>query len=141
MQYFKFFEAHQNHIDAIGQVSHLFYLHYLENCRHDFISEKLDFDIVAHQLEGTLLMLSNFSMEFYRQLKKGDRFIVTCNLLSDPEERPSIHLQQGIILNGKTMATAIFSYTCMPRTGGHPFLTKHLLKLSALAPRLSPQGQ
>ncbi|RFZ90271.1 thioesterase [Mucilaginibacter conchicola] len=131
MEYQKIYTAKDEHIDVQGIMDGLYYPFYLEWCRHDFIRDVLGFDLYAEAEKGIYMVLSSYSLHFIRSLKKGDEFIVTCEVFKDKGGSPKLHFKQTILLNKKIVTKAVFSGTCIPAAGGRPYLPEsvaHLLK-------------
>ena len=122
MEFLKEYTVKDEHIDAQQIMDGLFYPFYMEYCRHDYIREVLGFDVMEEAEKGTLMVLSGYRIAFIRSLKKSDRFKVSCSLLSDSNRLSRIHFKQEIIMNNKIMTRAVFTGTCVPATGGRPFL-------------------
>lgn len=122
MEYSKKYTVKDEHIDVQNIVDGLYYPFYMEYCRHDFIREVLGFDFEEEAKKGIYMVLSQYKISFLRSLKKGDNFSVTCTLFKDKSNQPKLHFKQSIILNGKVMTKAIFTGTCVPATGGRPYL-------------------
>lgn len=114
----------------------LYYPFYMEYCRHDYIREVLGFDFEEEAENGIYMVLSGYKINFLRSLKKDDEFTVTCTLFADPAGLPRLHFKQAIILNGKVMTKAVFTGTCVPATGGRPYLPDSIKGLIADAPKL-----
>jgi acyl-CoA thioester hydrolase len=104
----------------------------MEYCRHDYIREVLGFDFVAEanngvNNNGVNMVLSKYSLQFVRSLKKGDQFLVTCSPMRDASNNSVLHFKQTILLNNKIVTKAVFSGTCVRSSGGRPFLPDNLL--------------
>jgi len=136
MEYSKIYTVKEEHIDVQGIMDGLYYPFYMEYCRHDFIREVLGFDFEEQAKNGVFMVLSQYKINFLRSLKKGDEFSVTCTLFTDKDKLPRLHFKQSILLNGKVMTKAIFTGTCVPATGGRPYLPADLLEKFADAPVL-----
>lgn len=136
MEYSKTYTVKEEHIDVQGIMDGLYYPFYMEYCRHDFIREVLDFDFEEQAKNGVYMVLSQYKINFLRSLKKGDEFSVTCALFTDKDNLPRLHFKQSILLNGKIMTKAIFTGTCIPATGGRPYLPANLLEKFENAPQL-----
>lgn len=136
MEYSKTYTVKEEHIDVQGIVDGLYYPFYMEYCRHDYIREVLGFDFEDEAKNGVYMVLSNYKIHFLRSLKKGDEFSVTCTLFADPAGQPKLHFKQSIMLNGKVMTKAVFTGTCVPATGGRPYLPASVVALVADAPKL-----
>jgi acyl-CoA thioester hydrolase len=136
MEYSKNYVAKEEHIDVQEIMDGLYYPFYMEYCRHDYIREVLGFDFETEAKNGVFMVLSNYSISFLRSLKKGDNFTVTCTLYADKAGLPKLHFKQSIILNGKVMTKATFTGTCVPATGGRPFLPPAILEKTKDAPLL-----
>jgi acyl-CoA thioester hydrolase len=136
MEYSKTFVTKDEHIDVQDIMDGLYYPFYMEQCRHDFIREVLGFDFEAEARNGVYMVLSNYSISFIRSLKRGDEFTVTCALYADPAGLPKLHFKQSILLNKKIMTRAIFSGTCIPASGGRPYLPASVLEKTKNAPLL-----
>src|ERR1700748_2431139 len=128
MEYSKNYVVKDEHIDVQGIVDGLYYPFYMEYCRHDFIREVLGFDFETEARNGVNMVLSRYTLQFVRSLKKGDSFSVTCQLLADKDNKPVLHFRQTIILNGKVVTKAVVSGTCVKATGGRPYLPEGLLE-------------
>lgn len=127
MEYSKTYIAKDEHIDVQEIMDGLYYPFYMEYCRHDFIREVLGFDFETEARNGIYMVLSNYSISFLRSLKKGDEFTVTCAVYADKAGLPKLHFKQAILLNKKVMTKAIFTGTCIPATGGRPYLPESVL--------------
>ncbi|KLT67787.1 MULTISPECIES: acyl-CoA thioesterase [unclassified Flavobacterium] len=126
MEYSKNYTAAGEHIDVQGIMDGLYYPFYMEECRHAYIKEVLGFDFVQQAENGVFMVLSEYSIKFIRSLKKDDNFDVTCAVFTDPSGLPKLHFKQSILKNGKIMASALFTGTCIPATGGRPYLPEEL---------------
>lgn len=134
MEYSKTYTAKDEHIDVQNIMDGLYYPFYMEDCRHAYIKDELGFDFVAEAHNGVNMVLSKYTLQFVRSLKKGDTFIVTCSPMLDPSNRSVLHFRQTILLNNKVVTKAVFSGTCVKSTGGRPFLPENLLEKLAGAP-------
>lgn len=140
MEYSKTYVANDEHIDVQDIMDGLYYPFYMEHCRHDFIREVLGFDFETEARNGVFMVLSNYSISFIRSLKKGNEFTVTCTLYADQSGLPKLHFKQSILLNKKVMTRAVFSGTCIPASGGRPYLPDSVLEKIKDAPKLdAPQ--
>lgn len=128
MEYSKNYTADDQHIDVQGIMDGLYYPFYMEYCRHDYIREVLGFDFVEQAGKGINMVLSQYNIKFIRSLKKNDNFDVTCSVFTDAQGLPRLHFKQSIIKDGKIMATAVFTGTCVAATGGRPYLPEEMLK-------------
>ncbi|WES98737.1 hypothetical protein P2W68_03790 [Chryseobacterium arthrosphaerae] len=81
------------------------------------------------------MILSNYSITFLRSLKKGDVFQVSCSLFADEKGLPRLHFKPKIILNGKLITRAVFTGTCIPSSGGSPYLPTHVQDMLADLPK------
>ncbi|SFE79872.1 acyl-CoA thioester hydrolase [Chitinophaga sp. CF118] len=136
MGYVKEYTVKEEHIDVQGIMDGLFYPFYMEYCRHEFIKDVLGFSLEEEAKRGVNMVLSQYTIQFIRSLKKDDTFTVTCELFSDKSEKPQIHFEQKIILNGKIVTKAVFTGTCVPATGGRPFLPDSIKEKMKTAPVL-----
>jgi len=139
MEYSKIYKVKPEHIDAQQIMDGLYYPFYMEDCRHAFIKDVLGFDLIHEAENGTLMVLSQYTIKFVRSLKENDEFKVTCSIMSDQAGLPRLHFKQEIILNGKIMTTAIFTGTCISKTGGRPFLPQAIEAIIAQAPAIDIQ--
>lgn len=126
MEYTKTYVVKDEHIDVQQIMDGLYYPFYMESCRHDFIREVLGFDLAEEAEKGVYMVLSQYTIKFLRSLKKGDEFTVTCDMYADAAGQPRLHFKQSIVLNKKIMTTAVFTGTCVPATGGRPFLPENI---------------
>jgi acyl-CoA thioester hydrolase len=136
MEYTKEYTVKDEHIDVQQIMDGLYYPFYMEYCRHDYIREVLGFDFEDQAKKGVHMVLSGYKIQFLRSLKKGDQFKVTCTLYKDPAGQPKIYFKQSIILNGKVMTKAVFTGTCVPATGGRPYLPAEMIEKTVDAPVL-----
>jgi acyl-CoA thioester hydrolase len=128
MEYSKTYTVKDEHIDVQNIMDGLYYPFYMEYCRHDYIREVLGFDFVTEAHNGVNMVLSKYTIQFVRSLKKGDSFIVTCSPLLDKSNKSVLHFKQAILLNNKIVTKAVFSGTCVKAGGGRPFLPENLLE-------------
>ncbi|BAV07135.1 acyl-CoA thioester hydrolase [Filimonas lacunae] len=126
MEYTKTYVTKDEHIDVQQIMDGLYYPFYMEDCRHAFIKDVLGFDFVEEAEKGVYMVLSQYSIKFLRSLKKGDEFTVTCAVFGDAGGQPRLHFKQSIMLNNKVMTSAVFTGTCVPATGGRPYLPEGL---------------
>ncbi|MBT2623480.1 MULTISPECIES: acyl-CoA thioesterase [Chryseobacterium] len=136
MKYSKEYVTQDEHIDVQGIMDGLYYPFYMEECRHQYIDEILGFNLENEAKNGVNMVLSGYTISFLRSLKQGDTFTVTCELFRDKSDAPKIHFKQSIILNGKVTTKATFTGTCVPSTGGRPFLPEAIKTLIENAPTL-----
>lgn len=125
----KNYTVKEEHIDVQQIMDGLYYPFYMENCRHTYIKEILGFDFEEEAINGVNMVLSQYTIKFIRSLKKGDEFEVTCQAYADASGQPALHFKQSIIMNKKQMTSGIFSGTCVPASGGRPFLPQRLKDL------------
>ncbi|MDP9076751.1 MAG: thioesterase family protein [Bacteroidota bacterium] len=137
MEYIKTYIVKEEHIDVQNIMDGLYYPFYMEYCRHDYIREVLGFDLQEEAKKGFLLVLSEYKIQFIRSLKKGDEFTVSCQLLADPDALPKIHFKQEIICKGKIITKATFTGTCIPASGGRPYLPEAVKQLIKNIPMLT----
>lgn len=136
MEYTKSYTAKDEHIDVQGIMDGLYYPFYMEYCRHDFVKEVLEFDILNEANSGINMVLTQYTIKFLRPLKKGDTFLVTCELLADKSNKPIFYLHQKILSGNKVMTEAIFSATCVRASGGRPYLPETIVEKIQSAPPL-----
>jgi acyl-CoA thioester hydrolase len=134
MEYFKIYKVKDEHIDVQNIMDGLYYPFYMEYCRHDFIREVLGFDFEKEAENGIYMVLSGYKINFVRSLKKDDEFMVTCEVMADEEGLPRLHFRQTIILNKKVMTKAVFTGTCVPASGGRPYLPERIYEKITQAP-------
>ena len=127
MEYSKTYTVKDEHIDVQNIMDGLYYPFYMEYCRHDYIREVLGFDFVTEAHNGVNMVLSKYTIQFVRSLKKGDSFIVTCKAFLDENNKSVLNFDQVILLNNKIVTKATFSGTCVKASGGRPFLPEDLL--------------
>lgn len=127
MEYTKTYTVKDEHIDVQNIMDGLYYPFYMEYCRHDYIREVLGFDFEKEALAGVNMVLSKYTLQFVRSLKKGDTFLVTCSPLLDKNNKSVLHFRQAILLNNKVVTKAVFSGTCVKAGGGRPFLPDNLM--------------
>lgn len=134
MEYSKTYVVKDEHIDVQHIMDGLYYPFYMEYCRHDYIREVLGFDFEEEAKKGINMVLSKYTLQFVRSLKRGDEFIVTCSPMLDRNNKSVLHFRQTILLNNKVVTKAVFSGTCVKAGGGRPFLPDHLLEQLSGAP-------
>ncbi|GGA95907.1 acyl-CoA thioesterase [Puia dinghuensis] len=134
MEYVKTYTVNDEHIDIQNIVDGLYYPFYMEYCRHEYIREVLGFDFETEARNGVNMVLSRYTLQFVRSLKKGDTFQVTCSPLRDKTNKAVLHFKQTILLNNKIVTKAVFSGTCVRSTGGRPFLPEALTEKLADVP-------
>lgn len=122
MEYIKEYTVKPEHIDVQGIMDGLYYPFYMEWCRHEFIKDVLGFSLEEEAAKGVNMVLSQYTIQFLRSLKKDDTFTVTCQLMADKGDKPQIHFEQKIMLNGKIVTKGVFSGTCVSSKGGRPYL-------------------
>ena len=137
MEYIKEYTVDPAHIDVQGIMDGLYYPFYMEYCRHAFIKDELGFSLEEEAKKGVNMVLSQYTLQFVRSLKQGDTFTVTCELFADKGDKPQIHFVQKIVLNNKIVTKATFSGTCVPATGGRPFLPEAIKEKLKEAPVLN----
>lgn len=140
MEYTKQYTVNPDHIDVQGIMDGLYYPFYMESCRHDFIREVLGFDLEEQAHKGVFMVLSQYTIKYLRSLKKDDAFSVTCTLFADKAAQPRLHFKQTIVMNGKVMTGAVFTGTCVPASGGRPFLPDAIKALTETAPVLEMEA-
>ncbi|SIQ31612.1 acyl-CoA thioester hydrolase [Chryseobacterium sp. RU37D] len=136
MKYSKEYTVKEEHIDVQGIMDGLYYPFYMEYCRHSFIDEILGFNLEAEARKGINMVLSEYTINFVRSLKKDDIVTVTCELYRDKNDVPRLHFQQYIMLNNKVVTKGIFTGTCVPAAGGRPFIPDSLKPIIENAPVL-----
>jgi len=129
MEFIKTYEVKDEHIDVQNIMDGLYYPFYMEYCRHAFIKEVLGFDFEEEARKGIHMVLSNYSIQFLRSLKRGDQFTLTCELYGDSKGLPKVHFKQSILLNNKVMTKGVFTGTFVPAAGGRPYLPESMLLL------------
>ncbi|MGV3278781.1 acyl-CoA thioesterase [Rickettsiales bacterium LUAb2] len=112
------------HIDFQGIVDGLYYPHYMEKVRHDFMRDVYNVDIIKAAEKGDLYVLVSYEMRFKHSLQMGDDIEVTCEV--KPLSSIKFGFHQKIIANNKVCAEADFVATCMPKGGGRPFIPTEL---------------
>ncbi len=110
------------HIDFQGIMDGLYYPFYFEVCRHQYIKDTLNVDIVEFAKKGLNLVLVEYNLRFRASLKKGDQLVVTCQLVPVEGSRSRVAFAQQIMCNDKVAAEANFIATCVPAAGGRPFI-------------------
>jgi acyl-CoA thioester hydrolase len=135
--YVKEYTVNPDHIDVQGIMDGLYYPFYMEYCRHAFIKDELGFSLEEEAEKGVHMVLSQYTIQFLRSLKKDDQFTVTCELFADKGDKPQIHFEQKIMLNGKVVTKGVFSGTCVPATGGRPYLPENIKEKLKNAPVLN----
>jgi len=136
MVFEKTYKVVPGHIDIQGMMDGLYYTFYMEYCRHDFIREVMGMDLEQEAKRGISLVLSEFKISFLRSLKKDDQFTVTCELYANAAGEPKLHFKQTIRCRNKLMTKAIFTGTCIPASGGRPYLPLEIAGMVAVAPVL-----
>jgi len=115
-------QVKDEHIDFQGIVDDLYYPFYLEECRHQYIKDILDVDIVDFAKRGLNLVSVEYTLKFKASLKKGDMLTITCELIPIEGSRTKFGFRQQIICHDKIAAEGNFIATCLPTAGGRPFI-------------------
>ncbi|MCT3806515.1 acyl-CoA thioesterase [Elizabethkingia anophelis] len=136
MQYSKEYKVKNEHIDVQGIMDGLYYPFYMEYCRHEYIAEILGLSLENEAKKGVNMVLSGYTINFLRSLKKDDTFIVTCELFRDKNNAPKLYFKQSIMMNNKIITKAIFTGTCILSTGGRPFIPETIKSIIDNAPIL-----
>ncbi len=121
--------AKAEHIDVQGIMDGLYYPFYMEDCRHVFLREILNFDLSGMSQQGVNIVLTEYTIKFKRPLLKGDSFEVSCSARKDTLEKPVIYFDQQITRSGKITTEGVFTATCTSLKGGRPFIPEKLLSL------------
>src|SRR3954467_13500795 len=87
MEYVKEYIVNPEHIDVQGIMDGLYYPFYMEYCRHEFIRDVLGFSLEEEAKKGINMVLSQYTINFVRSLKKDDTFTVTCELFADKTDK------------------------------------------------------
>ncbi len=121
------FIVKDEHIDFQGIMDGLYYPFYMEECRHKYVKDVLGIDIVEYARSGFNLVLAEYNFKFKLPLKKNDKLNVTCKLIAIEGSRSRFGFEQQILCNDKVAAQALFIATCVPASGGRPFIPKEML--------------
>src|SRR6187549_1435007 len=113
MEYIKEYTVKPEHIDVQGIMDGLYYPFYMEYCRHEFRKDVLGFSLEEEAHKGVNMVLSQFTIQFVRSLKKDDQFTVSCELFAEKSDQPQIHFQQILKLNSKVVTKGVFTGTCV----------------------------
>ena len=116
------------HIDFQGIMDGLYYPFYLEECRHRYAEEVLGLGLKQAAEKGVNVVLSQYTIKFLRSLRKDDAFVVTCSGHPDKQGKPQFHLKQEIRREGKLIASALFTATCVRASGGRSFVPDDVLE-------------
>lgn len=112
------------HIDCQGILDGLYYPFYMEEVRHKFMRECHNIDLEEAAKLGNLYVLVSYELRFKQPLKGNDLVKVTCEL--KPISALKFGFHQKMVSNGKVCAEADFVCTCIPASGGRPFLPAEL---------------
>ena len=135
--YTRQYQVKPDHIDSQGIVDGLYYPFYLEDCRHHYVRDALNFDINKEAANGINMVLSEYTLKFRKSLKMGDSFEVTCRGYQEEGKRTKLFFHQQIILAGTIYTEATFVATCVPSTGGRPFIPESVVKAISTLPAQS----
>ncbi|WP_119344767.1 acyl-CoA thioesterase [Facilibium subflavum] len=127
--YFQNLNVDDAHIDFQGIVDGLYYPFYMEKVRHDYLKDAFGLDIVEQANKGNLFVLASYEIKFKHSLKKGDALKVTCQLKEIKGVKFIVY--QEILVDGKVCAQAEFIVTCVPKSGGRPFIPEEIKQKSA----------
>ncbi|MEG0836026.1 MAG: thioesterase family protein [Christensenellaceae bacterium] len=128
MMFVKHYTVNEEHIDVQGIMDGLFYPFYMEDCRHDFVNNVLNFSIDDNARNGINIVLSEYTIKFLRSLKKGDQFDVTCEIEKDTVTNTSFIIKQTIKIGNRKYTEGVFTGTCVKSSGGRPFLPEELIR-------------
>lgn len=117
-------QIQNEHIDFQGILDGLYYPFYMEKVRHNFMREVYGIDIIKAAQDGNLYVLLSYELKFKNPLKTNDIVEVTCEL--NPISALKFGFNQKMISAGKVCAEASFVCTCIPASGGRPFLPEEL---------------
>lgn len=120
--YEKTMQVKDEHIDFQGIMDGLYYPYYFEECRHQYIKDVAGVDIKEFAKKGLNLVLAEYTLKFRASLKKGDKLIVTCELVPVEGSRSKFGFKQQIFCRDKIAAEANFIATCLPSSGERPFI-------------------
>lgn len=134
--YTRQYQVNPDHVDVQGIVDGLYYPFYLENCRHCYVRDVLSFDIEKEAANGINMVLAEYTLRFRRSLKKGDSFEVTCRGYQEEGKKTKLYFQQQIILGGTVFTDATFIATCVPASGGRPFIPESITAKILATPSL-----
>lgn len=126
--FLKQYTVKDEHIDVQEIMDGLFYPFYMEDCRHDFVNNVLNFNIDDNAKKGINIVLSEYTIKFLRSLKKGDQFDVTCEIDKDSVSDTRIVIKQEIKIGNKKYTEGVFTATCVKSGGGRPFLPEELIR-------------
>lgn len=116
LMFTKNYSTQEQHIDFQGIMDGLYYPFYMEWCRHDFLKERLDIDIVKEAERNNIYILTEYNIKFKKPIKPKSHLVVTCELTySDKKSRFSF--LQTIVVEDKIHAEAQFEATCIPSSG------------------------
>ena len=120
-------KVEESHIDFQNIMDGLYYPFYMEKCRHKYVKDVLDVDIVEYAKNGLNLVLSEFSLKLKSSIKANDLMIVSCELLISECSKIRFAFKQEIRVNDKLAAEGTFYGTCVAATGGRPFIPNEIL--------------
>lgn len=129
MTYERSYTVQSEHIDFQGIMDGLYYPFYLEDCRHAYAEEVLGLGLKEAAEKGINVVLSQYTIKFLRPLRKDESFVVTCSGHPDKQGKPQFHLKQEIRRDGKLIALAHFTATCVRASGGRSFVPEETLSL------------
>lgn len=124
----KQYTVKEEHIDVQEIMDGLYYPFYMEDCRHDFVNNVLNFNIDDNARNGINIVLSEYTIKFLRSLKKGDQFEVTCTIDKDSATDTRFVIKQEIKIGNKKYTEGTFTGTCVKSGGGRPFLPEELIR-------------
>lgn len=132
-KYERSYVVKNEHIDFQGIMDGLYYPYYMEDCRHRYVEEVLKFNMKEAAERGINAVLSQYTIQFRRPLKKDDSFSVTCSGHPDKSKKPQFHFRQEILRDGKTIAQALFTATCVSAKGGRGFVPEEITQAVSAA--------
>jgi acyl-CoA thioester hydrolase len=126
--YNKIMTVKDEHIDFQGIMDGLYYAYYMEIARHQYLIDVHDIDIVkASKDDGHNYVLASIDkMNFKRPVLRGAVVTVSCQI--EPITSTKFGFYQTMLVGDKIVADAHFTATCIPATGGRPFIPEKLKK-------------
>lgn len=118
----------KEHIDFQNIMDGLYYPFYMEECRHKYIKDILGIDMVEYAKNGLNLVLSEYSLKFKTSITANDAIVVNCNLIISECSKIRFAFKQEIRIKDKVAAEGVFYGTCVPSSGGRPFIPKEMLE-------------
>ncbi len=124
--YSQIMQVQSNHIDFQNILDSLYYPHYMEKVRHDYMKEVFNIDIIEAAKKGHLYVLRSYNINFKRSLYVHDKIKVTADAKFLSNIKLGCYQQIISTKDNLLCADANFEIVCVNQNTGRPFLPNEL---------------